>query len=864
MATVTKTFTFASNAEGFVANNADPTTTTLSWSSTVGNPAGSLAADIKGRNKTSSNYWEWTGTWEALGVPAGGEVTSVRLTGASTRVSVMTHSKSTIVGPYTLLDSGGTQIGELWAGRTTTTQESSWTATGAQSPISITAQTASNSTIKIRLADTIASGNNNSAETTANDDQVAIEITYTVTVPPTAITASDSGTISAVETVTDIRQPGGFLPPTLAFSEMKTVYRAPDALNSSSINLLKDDIIIIKGSSESNSVVTGATATGLTFSKATGTPVSGTATDAEIWTATAGSDLPGTVVRTTWTASQTSTHSMLVEVWRGGTLVPSFDSANATGNTSGTFSRTAPNAGSVYSWVISDWNANNQGKSAVVGNTIESYDGSFGVDYSTYYGYSGTTSAGSLVLQGIASANSGTWSWATIEIRGKSSTEILFKNASDSGTISATDSSTLTPISSATPKSSTDSGTISATESSSVVATFSAISKTDSGTISATEASSLSKSSATTDAGTISATESSALFKAISSSDSGTLSATESRTLNSFLTRTDVGTLSATETLQNFNSLQASDTGTIGATESRSIIISDSKSTADAGTISAQESSSMAKFSSHVDSGTISASETSFVFKVIESSDSGTLSASEDALKFENVQSSLNDSGTLSAVETSSLFVFRAVSTNDSGTISATESASGTGTITAGDSGTISATETTAMSKYIETSDNGTISATETSNLFGDGMLSDSGVIIATETASVEIFGTVEKVGVDSGVISALETASTDVFLTRVDSGTLSAQETYSADLTVTASDSSEITATEEATVFVEDSLTDGGVISATETVEVVIIVGTPVKVWDGSAYVDSILQVWDGAQFITPAAMVWDGANWS
>ena len=159
MATVTKTFAFVSNAEGYV-----PVVSTanidMSWNS-LGNPSGSLRAFTSSKGVSATeNYWEYTGTWESLGVPVGATVTSIRLMSASTRcVSRSSHAQTTVIGPYRLHDAGGTAIGTLWSGRTATSQEASWTATATQSPVSIPSGSQdSTATIRIQLADTIGTG----------------------------------------------------------------------------------------------------------------------------------------------------------------------------------------------------------------------------------------------------------------------------------------------------------------------------------------------------------------------------------------------------------------------------------------------------------------------------------------------------------------------------------------------------------------------------------------------------------------------------------------------------------------------------------------------------------------------------------
>ena len=81
-ATVTRTFDFLADAEGWVENspcaNATGTFVTAPVADGVaGNPPGSLEMDYNkagGGGESCLSYWEWSGTWEDLGVPAGGTV----------------------------------------------------------------------------------------------------------------------------------------------------------------------------------------------------------------------------------------------------------------------------------------------------------------------------------------------------------------------------------------------------------------------------------------------------------------------------------------------------------------------------------------------------------------------------------------------------------------------------------------------------------------------------------------------------------------------------------------------------------------------------------------------------------------------
>lgn len=193
MATVTKTFSFLSNSESFVATSGP--SSTLAWDGTTGNPAGALKSTIAGRSKSDTNYWEWTGTWEALGVPTGSIVTAIRVNAGYTRCSAYTTGASSTIGPYALYDNTPTLQATLWTGRTVTSASVSWTAIAAQADQSVPSGIqASSSTIRLRLSDTLATGASNSATVTTYDDEVSFVITYSTPIASsTSFTAKITG-----------------------------------------------------------------------------------------------------------------------------------------------------------------------------------------------------------------------------------------------------------------------------------------------------------------------------------------------------------------------------------------------------------------------------------------------------------------------------------------------------------------------------------------------------------------------------------------------------------------------------------------------------------------------------------------------
>ncbi len=173
--TVTYTFNFATTAEGYTATTGG--NTTASYDGAYGNPQGSIYMRISGRNRNNTNYWEWSGTFENLNVPSGSLVTAIQLSSAYNRCTEYNVGQSSTSGPYELRDStGGTVLATLWSGRTFSGVDSNWVSvSGTEQALS---NLPSNTTIRIRLNNTLRTGNNNGAAVTLYDDQISLTITY--------------------------------------------------------------------------------------------------------------------------------------------------------------------------------------------------------------------------------------------------------------------------------------------------------------------------------------------------------------------------------------------------------------------------------------------------------------------------------------------------------------------------------------------------------------------------------------------------------------------------------------------------------------------------------------------------------------
>lgn len=181
MATTTKTFVFTSDTESFSGTSGP--NVTLSHDASNGNPAGSLKSLLNQKNKDSASYWDLVTTWEGLGVPAGAEVTAIRLNSSNWYAGLTDWAfvDDVTCGPYELRtgDVGATLRATLWSGTLTTTQHGSWQSVGAQSDQTFTAE-ASTTSIRLRLNNTLDTANTNGAIVSLHEDNVSFVITYTL------------------------------------------------------------------------------------------------------------------------------------------------------------------------------------------------------------------------------------------------------------------------------------------------------------------------------------------------------------------------------------------------------------------------------------------------------------------------------------------------------------------------------------------------------------------------------------------------------------------------------------------------------------------------------------------------------------
>jgi len=197
MATVTKTFTFGSDAEGWAVSGGTADTT-LGWSSTDGNTGGCLSSRLFGRNKSADPHWYYLGTWEDMGVPAGATVTHIQLLGFDWRCSEWdVGNTATQIRTTSLYDSAGTTlITALSTSEPTVSGITTYASiSGAQQAVGASYQ-AANTQVQLWYDLYLGTGNNASATVTVLMDNFSVEITYTEAGASYTHTVNDSITTS--------------------------------------------------------------------------------------------------------------------------------------------------------------------------------------------------------------------------------------------------------------------------------------------------------------------------------------------------------------------------------------------------------------------------------------------------------------------------------------------------------------------------------------------------------------------------------------------------------------------------------------------------------------------------------------------
>ncbi len=171
----------------------------------------SLQMRITGASKSNpGNYWERAGiTWESLGVPSGTLVTGVQgwYDWRCAEYTSGPPSSGNYTGPLEIRADDGTLIVTLhnaqsfnatsdWATRNGTLQSVPAAYQGSETPI------------RVRLANSLATGNDAAAAVTVRDDHIDLDLTYIVAIVGGSSTTNADDTLSASGTVVTLAASG--------------------------------------------------------------------------------------------------------------------------------------------------------------------------------------------------------------------------------------------------------------------------------------------------------------------------------------------------------------------------------------------------------------------------------------------------------------------------------------------------------------------------------------------------------------------------------------------------------------------------------------------------------------------------------
>lgn len=201
MATVVKTWSFASDTEGLA--DAGNSGLFFEFESADGSPASGCAAfrsATKGATLTEFGRKSTTGdSWETWGVPAGATVTSIQITSWRRKMAASTKFSSGNIKARVIGSGGGSvhSVGDLidWA----MANEANWTTDTVESSRAVDAGSqASTTDVRLELEGTITtSGGGGGANVEERLDEIELTITYTESNPVTVTPGTASLTTSA-------------------------------------------------------------------------------------------------------------------------------------------------------------------------------------------------------------------------------------------------------------------------------------------------------------------------------------------------------------------------------------------------------------------------------------------------------------------------------------------------------------------------------------------------------------------------------------------------------------------------------------------------------------------------------------------
>lgn len=223
------------------------------------------------------------------------------------------------------------------------------------------------------------------------------------------------------------------------------------------------------------------------------------------------------------------------------------------------------------------------------------------------------------------------------------------------------------------------------------------------------------------------------------------------------------------------------------------------------------------------------------------------------------------------------------VSSNDAPNVSVAESSSlAPVEVIGSDNTSASLTETIELKINSSASDSLSAGIADVSEIVTASPGEDIISVSITETASVLADGSATVTGSDSVTPSVTDQSLTEPLLSAADNILSVIAEVTEAFVTLSSSDAINSSLTESGAVPLEVAASDGVTASITDTAAKAVQITASdsltssltdlgsvlnkvkkIKVWNGTAYVASILKVWNGTAWQVPSIYVWDGRQW-
>jgi hypothetical protein len=195
VATVTKTWSWASGAESWTAATYSGSFSAIGYNGSNGDPASGCLEFAATSLATHVGELYIQGTWEDFGVPSGSVISAVRLTGLQSKCHAFTNGSVALAALYVTRTTNETEA-TVWGGRSASGVESSWVSSSGSSVSIPSVINASSTAVRVKMTAEIDMGFP-SALHGIYFDTLSLEITYDAA----AKTASDTGTVTEGATI---------------------------------------------------------------------------------------------------------------------------------------------------------------------------------------------------------------------------------------------------------------------------------------------------------------------------------------------------------------------------------------------------------------------------------------------------------------------------------------------------------------------------------------------------------------------------------------------------------------------------------------------------------------------------------------